>query len=67
MTIPKDRGYIHSECFDIDGDGDLDYIGARYNPGLITWLEQPEKGGDTTLEQTTDCQYRPWNPRSDAG
>ena len=40
----KDRGYIHSECFDIDGDGDLDYVGARYNPGLITWLEQPEKG-----------------------
>lgn len=40
----EDRGYIHSECFDIDGDGDLDYIGARYNPGLITWLEQPEQG-----------------------
>ena len=38
------RGYIHSECFDIDGDGDLDYVGARYNPGLITWLEQPDKG-----------------------
>ena len=34
--------YIHSECFDVDGDGDLDYIGARYNPGLIVWLEQPE-------------------------
>ena len=40
----EDGGYIHSECFDIDGDGDLDYIGARYNPGLVTWLEQPEKG-----------------------
>ena len=40
----EDRGYIHSESFDIDGDGDLDYIGARYNPGLITWLEQPEEG-----------------------
>ena len=36
------RSYIHSECFDIDHDGDLDYIGARYNPGLIVWLEQPE-------------------------
>ena len=34
--------FIHSEFFDIDGDGDLDYIGARYNPGLIVWLEQPE-------------------------
>ena len=40
----EDRGYIHSELFDIDGDGDLDYVGARYNPGLITWLEQPAKG-----------------------
>lgn len=35
------QSYIHSECFDVDGDGDLDYIGARYNPGLIVWLEQP--------------------------
>jgi len=37
------KTYIHSECFDVDGDGDLDYIGARYNPGLIVWLEQPEQ------------------------
>ncbi|MEM8666422.1 MAG: VCBS repeat-containing protein [Planctomycetota bacterium] len=36
--------YIHSECFDVDGDGDLDYVGARYNPGLIVWLEQPDHG-----------------------
>ncbi len=40
---PKIQTYIHSECFDVDGDGDLDYIGARYNPGLIVWLEQPEQ------------------------
>jgi len=40
----EDRGYIHSERFDVDGDGDLDYVAARYNPGLITWLEQPSKG-----------------------
>jgi hypothetical protein len=26
---------------DVDGDGDLDYIGARYSPGLIFWLERP--------------------------
>jgi hypothetical protein len=36
--------YIHSECFDVDGDGDLDYIGANYNPGAIVWLEQPQHG-----------------------
>jgi len=33
--------FIHSECFDVDGDGDLDWIGARYQPGWIVWLEQP--------------------------
>ena len=27
---------------DIDRDGDLDWIGARYKPGLIYWLERPD-------------------------
>lgn len=47
VTLDQHSGskrYIHSECFDIDGDGDLDYVGARYNPGQIIWLEQPAKG-----------------------
>jgi hypothetical protein len=35
------KWYIHSEFFDVDRDGDLDYIAARYNPGRIIWLEQP--------------------------
>ena len=40
----KKYDFIHSESFDVDGDGDLDFIGARYNnPGLIAWLEQPAK------------------------
>lgn len=37
------HNFIHSEAFDVDGDGDLDYIGARYNPGKIVWLEQPQR------------------------
>lgn len=32
---------IHSEVMDVDDDGDLDFIGTRYKPGLIFWLEQP--------------------------
>jgi hypothetical protein len=34
---------IHSETLDVDGDGDSDYIGARYQPGLVFWLERPDK------------------------
>jgi len=30
---------------DVDFDGDLDYIAARYNPGLIFWLENPGSKG----------------------
>lgn len=40
---PDVKTLIHSECFDVDGDGDLDFIGARYNPGLIVWLQQPDQ------------------------
>lgn len=39
----KGHDFIHSEFFDVDGDGDLDWIGARYQPGWIVWLEQPAK------------------------
>ena len=36
-----ERDCIHSEVMDVDDDGDMDWIGARYQPGLIFWLEQP--------------------------
>ena len=39
----KDHTFIHGETFDVDGDGDADFIGARYQPGLIVWFEQPNK------------------------
>jgi len=35
--------FIHSEFFDVDGDGDLDWMGARYQPGWVVWLEQPAR------------------------
>jgi FG-GAP-like repeat len=33
---------IHAEVLDADGDGDPDFVGARYSPGLIYWLERPK-------------------------
>lgn len=42
LSQSADHNFIHSEAFDVDGDGDQDYIGARYNPGLIVWYEQPD-------------------------
>jgi hypothetical protein len=38
----KAHTFIHGETFDVDGDGDTDFIGARYKPGLIVWFEQPK-------------------------
>ena len=38
-----DYTFIHSEVFDVDSDGDPDFIGARYKPGLIIWYECPDK------------------------
>ena len=38
----KGHNFIHSEHFDVDGDGDEDFIGARYQPGLVVWMERPE-------------------------
>src|SRR5688500_1740116 len=29
----KGHDFIHSEAFDVDADGDLDYIDAQYQPG----------------------------------
>lgn len=34
---------IHSAVMDVDGDGDMDLILARYSPGRILWLECPAK------------------------
>ena len=37
----KAHNFIHGESFDVDGDGDPDFIVARYQPGLVAWLECP--------------------------
>jgi len=45
IDIESERrlGLIHGETMDVDADGDPDFIGARYQPGLIVWLECPAK------------------------
>lgn len=37
----RDRDAIHAAVLDVDQDGDPDFIGARYSPGLIYWVETP--------------------------
>jgi len=34
---------IHSAVLDMDNDGDPDFVGARYTPALLYWLERPPK------------------------
>ena len=39
----KDHTFIHGETFDVDGDGDADFIGARYKPGLDRLVRATER------------------------
>ncbi|MCC7237160.1 MAG: VCBS repeat-containing protein [Bryobacterales bacterium] len=41
ITLHKGISLIHGEAMDVDGDGDLDYVGAQYSPGVLFWLERP--------------------------
>ncbi len=59
ITLTREQGlnFIHSEVFDVDGDGDLDYLGARYRPGLVVWLEQPDNPlTDRWVMRTVDAE-----------
>jgi hypothetical protein len=37
----KAEGIFAAAALDMDGDGDSDYVAARYSPGLLYWLERP--------------------------
>ncbi len=42
-TFPSNRiNCIHSETMDVDGDGDIDYLGS-HSKGPVFWLENPDK------------------------
>ncbi len=43
IALQDGHDTIHSEMLDVDGDGDMDYIGAVYSPGPVFWLEQPDQ------------------------
>lgn len=48
--------YIHSETWDIDGDGRADYVAAAYNPGLIVWYQQPRDASQPWTRRLIDNQ-----------
>lgn len=50
------HGCIHAESMDVDQDGDLDFIGAGYSPGLIFWLENPGATGGVWTWHLIDDQ-----------
>lgn len=42
-VLHEGASLIHAAVMDVDGDGDEDFVGAQYSPGLVFWLEQPAK------------------------
>ena len=54
----KDHTFIHGETFDVDEDGDADFIGARYKPGLIVWFEQPNKNPTTNPNNLAQVAFK---------
>lgn len=50
----KEQPCIHSAAMDVDQDGDLDYVAARYHPGLIYWLENPGRTAGWTWHLVDD-------------
>ncbi len=56
LADSPEHAFIHSAVLDVDRDGDPDWIGARYDPGLIVWLENPGSLGKTWKARIIDQQ-----------
>lgn len=41
IILDETNAGMHSELMDVDGDGDLDYIGCVFATGPVYWLENP--------------------------
>ena len=43
LSEAQGHNFIHSEVMDPDADGDPDFVGTNYSPGLIVWYERPKR------------------------
>jgi hypothetical protein len=57
VLLHEGLSVIHSEAMDVDGDGDVDWIGAQYAPGHVFWLENPAKGRNRKWEFHTIDEF----------
>ena len=48
---------IHAEVLDVDNDGDPDFIGSRYSPGLIYWVETQRGDAEIYVRNWRDSAY----------
>jgi PKD repeat protein len=50
-------GAISVDTADVDGDGDIDVLGAAYDADTITWWENTSVDGSTWIEHTVDNTF----------
>jgi len=57
-TVDGDFGWAHSVyAEDVDGDGDMDVLGAAFGADSITWWENADSNGTAWVEHTVDGAF----------
>lgn len=51
-------GAVHASAADMDGDGDIDTLGAAMTDSDISWWENLKSDGRTWEKNTVDAEYR---------